>query len=221
VTDTPKRPTSKPAPQVPGLPRALPDFIHINRYWDRLHDTFAAKILPGECYVTAADEAIVTVLGSCVSACVRDRRLRIGGMNHFMLPEGGADRATSPVILSSASRYGNFAMELLINAILRHGGRREHLEVKIFGGARVLRSVTDIGQRNIAFAREYLSLEGLDLQSEDVGGPFPRKLYYFPATGRARIKKLRRLQNRTMLEREDRYRRQIEQTPVQGDVELF
>lgn len=202
-------------------PRAYPEYAHLQRYWDKMHDIYATKILPGDCYVTGQDEAVVTVLGSCVSACVRDPGLGIGGMNHFMLPEGGPAHNASPVMLTAAARYGNFAMEQLINGVLSHGGRRERLEVKVFGGGRVLRAMTDIGARNIAFVHAYLAMEGLTPIAHDLGGEYPRKVYYFPASGRVRVKKLVQLHNRTLLERESDYRRRIAEEPVDGGAELF
>jgi len=199
-------------------PPALPGFAHINRYWDAQHGAYVAKILPGEYFVTTQGEAIVTVLGSCVSACIRDPVLGIGGMNHFMLPDGDAPAA--PV--GRSARYGSHAMECLINGILGSGGRRSRLEIKVFGGGRVLDAIaTDIGKRNIDFVHGYLAMEHLPLAAEDVGDIYPRKVYYFPRDGRVRVKKLRDLANRTLLERERRYRREVEQAPVGGEVELF
>lgn len=199
---------------------ALAGFDAINRYWDRDHGLFAAKILPGELYVTAHKEMVTTVLGSCVAACIRDVKSGVGGMNHFMLPIthesnsgwGGDSRST---------RYGNYAMEHLINEILKHGGQRSNLEVKIFGGGKILSQQTDIGAANIQFVRHYIRIEGLRLVAEDVGDIYPRKVHYFPDLGLARVKKLRSLQNDTVLVREDRYMHELEQQPIEGSVELF
>lgn len=205
------------------LPGALPRFEHINRYWDPHQESFAAKILPGEYYVTLHDEIIVTVLGSCVSACIRDRVFGIGGMNHFMLPSDGNapfPRERGRVIDESA-RYGVFAMELLINEILKNGGRRENLEVKITGGGRMLANMSDIGERNIDFVRQFLATEGLAIASEEVGDIYPRKVYYFPGTGKVRVKKLLTMHNDTVVRREDAYRQDLQKQAPQGDVELF
>jgi chemotaxis protein CheD len=206
-----------------NLPKALPDFEHINRYWDSKHNVYSAKILPGEYYVTNQKELISTVLGSCVSACIRDQRFGIGGMNHFMLPittQEGLSGSNNELI-SSATRYGNYAMEHLINTILSHGGQRENLEVKIFGGGRIISQMTDVGRKNIAFVREYLRTEGLSLTSEDVGEIYPRKVLYFPDSGRVRIKKLRSLHNDTIVTREKAYLHDIETKSVAGEIELF
>jgi chemotaxis protein CheD len=193
---------------------SLPGFEAINRYRDHQHDVVAAKILPGEYYVTQQDEMIVTVLGSCISACIRDPVARIGGMNHFMLPVATEENKNrwGDSYLSAATRYGNYAMEHMINDILKYGGRRERLEVKITGGGRVLAQMTDVGLRNIQFVDEYVRTESLNL---------PRKVQYFPLSGRARVKKIISMHNNTIIERENNYLHSLEQKPVAGEVELF
>lgn len=210
--------STQDAPGTESFP-PLPGYEHINRYWDRVNECRAAKILPGEYYVTLRGELVTTVLGSCVAACIRDRKLGLGGMNHFMLPH--SEQLENWGIISSAARYGSYAMEVLINDILKHGGRRENLEVKLFGGGQVLKHKTSVGQRNIAFVREYIAAEGLSLVSEDLGGEFPRKVNYFPQTGLARVKKLKTLQNDTLLKRESSYLTTLESAPVKQDIELF
>lgn len=206
----------------PKPAKALRGFSEINRYWDRQREIYAAKILPGQYYVTVEKELIATVLGSCVSACIRDPAMGIGGMNHFMLPTG-----TNPTKLmernSDAARYGNFAMEKLINDILKHGGRRENLEVKVFGGGKVIEHMTeaDIGGRNIRFVREFLATEGLRIVAEDLGDIFPRKVVYDPQTGKVQIKKLRSMHNDTIAKREASYKKELDKKPVSGDIELF
>jgi len=203
---------------VPDKP--LQGFSGINRYWDRQRGVFSAKILPGEYYVTVQDELITTVLGSCVSACIRDPAMRIGGMNHFMLPSGNSD---SRNIANEATRYGNFAMEKMINDILKNGGRREKLEIKVFGGGNVLKNMgaTDIGGKNAQFVRDYLRMEGFNIIAEDLGDVYPRKVIYDPITGKVQVKKLRCLHNDTINRRELGYQHDIEQEPVAGDIELF
>lgn len=206
-----------------NLPPALPGFARINRYWDPHEECFAAKILPGEYYVTLHGELVVTVLGSCVSACIRDRVFGVGGMNHFMLPsEGGA--AVKPgrgQSMDESARYGVYAMELLINEILKNGGRRENLEVKITGGGRMLANMSDIGKRNIDFVRQFLATEGLEISAEEVGDIFPRKVYYFPATGKVRVKKLRTMHNNTISSREHEYLEELRKHTGDSSVELF
>lgn len=208
------------------LPPPLPGFEHVNRYWDKRMNVPAAKIMPGEFYVSKSGEMIVTVLGSCISACIRDVQLGIGGMNHFMLPEQGhhssAQWGSSDV--SSASRYGNWAMEFLINEILKLGGTRRNLEIKIFGGGNVLSNMTDIGERNIAYVRKYIYEENFDLAAEDVGDVYPRKVLYFPDTGAVKVRKLRETINDTVLQREISYSKDLNRessSSGSGSVELF
>jgi chemotaxis protein CheD len=199
--------------------QALRGFEHIRRYWDRTHNVFAAKILPGEFYVTSSGEAIITSLGSCVSACIRDRILGIGGMNHFMLPKAGSHSRVRAGGLTEAARYGSFAMEQLINEILKAGGRRDNLEVKLAGGGRVLANMSaDIGGNNIRFVKEYLNNEGLEVCGSDLGGSWPRRVVYFPSTGKLRVKKLR---NQGVVGQERDYQNRISQEQIAGDVELF
>ncbi len=204
-------------------PRPLKGFSHIKRYWDKTHGQYAAKILPGEFYVTTHDEMIVTVLGSCISACVRDKVFGIGGMNHFMLPMSAVNSQHDPESKwsSEATRYGNFAMEALINEVLKNGGRRENLEIKVFGGGRILENKTDVGDKNIQFVREFIHTEGLKLIAEDLGDIYPRKVHYFPVTGKVKMKKLRALHNNTVVEREKKYIDSLESAPIAGEIDLF
>lgn len=206
---------NRPSPHKP-----LAGFSAINRYWDNQRQIYSAKILPGEYYVTIQDELITTVLGSCVSACIRDPAMRIGGMNHFMLPSAGKERDG---LINEAARYGNYAMEKLINEILKYGGRRDKLEIKVFGGGNVLKNMetTDVGGRNIKFVKQYLETEGFHIQAEDLGDIYPRKIVYDPISGKVRVKKLRTLHNDTITRRELGYRRDIEVEPIAGDIELF
>ena len=205
-----------------SIPKATPGFEGINRYWDKKMQVPAAKILPGELYVSTQGEMIVTVLGSCISACIRDRKLGIGGMNHFMLPMQGKHSGNwGNDSASSATRYGNWAMEYLINAILKLGGNKKDFEVKVFGGGKVLANSTDVGRNNIEFVKEYLASEMLLTVSTDVGGEYPRKVLYFPDTGRVKMRRLIHVNNETINERENRYRKTLDNTPAEGDIELF
>ena len=215
--------TSQPLME-PKMDLALPGFESIKRYWDRQRHRIAAKLLPGEFYVTKNRELITTVLGSCVSACIRDPDFAIGGMNHFMLPANGDTSSLSVAdFRSDAARYGNYAMEQLINEILKHGGRREALEVKVFGGGRVLQHMThsDIGGRNIDFVIKYIAAEGLRIAAKDLGDIYPRKVVYDPFTGKVQVKKLRTMHNDTIVQRETGYMKVLQEEPVSGDVELF
>jgi len=192
-----------------------------NLYYDRTFDCEAAKILPGEYYYTGKDMLIVTVLGSCVSACIRDRVRGLGGMNHFMLPDGGSADAGSPV--SASMRYGTYAMEVLINDLLKAGARRENLEAKVFGGGAVLRgfSSMNVGERNAAFVTRFLKTERIPVLAEDLNDIYPRKVYFFPRTGKVLVKKLMQTQNETLAKRELDYASRLKKAPVGGDVDLF
>ena len=203
------------------LSLALPGFEKIKRAWNNTYEIVAAHLLPGEYFVTLHNEAIYTTLGSCISACIRDRVSGIGGMNHFMLPASSGVDSWKAADNSASTRYGNFAMEHLINNILKNGGKRQNLEAKIFGGGRIIANMTDVGMRNISFARDYLETEGLKIISEDVGETFPRMVVYFPATGKVRVKRLRSLHTNTIVDMETKYLKAIVEKPVSGDIELF
>lgn len=205
------------------MPPALPGFESVRRSWNNQFESYAARILPGEFYVTKAKEGIATTLGSCISACIRDKVTGIGGMNHFMLPATDVSDLASLKAgsISDATRFGNYAMEHLINEIMRNGGRRQNLEVKVFGGGRIISGMTDVGLANIAFVRDYLATEGLSVVAEDVGDIFPRMVIFFPATGVAKVKRLRSLHNNVIIDEERRYIDSIKKQPVSGDVELF
>ena len=202
---------------------SLSGFENIKRYWDRRNGIVAAKILPGEYYVTMDEEMITTVLGSCISACIRDKALGIGGMNHFMLPETTEDRLLDGVeaVVGNSTRYGNYAMEHLINTILVNGGKRHNLEVKLFGGGKIIPTFTGIGLKNIGFVLDYVDTEGLNLLAQDLGDIYPRKVNYFPKTGKVKMKKIKGLHNNQLVQREIRYRTEIRDVPVESDVELF
>jgi len=202
---------------------ALRGFEHVQRYWDAATDTWTAKILPGEFFVTMYDETITTVLGSCISACIRDTALGYGGMNHFMLPEDNSAGNNSWIngVDGLSTRYCSYAMERLINNLMRLGARRERLEVKIFGGGKILPAMSDVGVKNIAFAKGFLKLEGFKIAAEDVGEVYPRRVVYFPKTGRVMLKRLRALDVAAIATRESQYRKQIVQKPADDDVELF
>ena len=189
-----------------------------NRYFDRKFAAEAVKVLPGEYYVTTAKLLMVTVLGSCVSACIRDREKGIGGMNHFML----ADSAESGVASASA-RYGAYAMEILINHLLKLGARKSHLEAKVFGGGQVMAKLTNsqVGERNARFVMDFLNAEGISIAAQDMLDVYPRKVYYFPENGRVLVKKLKRQHNDTLLRRESEYAARLAEAPVSGEIEVF
>jgi chemotaxis protein CheD len=197
---------------------AYDENLATNRYYDRHFETEAAKILPGEYFVSNQGILLVTVLGSCVAACVRDVEAGIGGMNHFMLPDdGGRDTA------GTSARYGSYAMEVLINHLLKLGARRNRLEAKVFGGGAVMASLasSNVGARNAEFVLRYLKTEKIPVVAKDLLDSYPRKVYYFSQTGRVLVKKLHRVHNETLFTRERDYKQRLSGEPMAGDVELF
>lgn len=194
-----------------------PNLFQGNR---RIHDAKegmdVVKLFSGDWYVTNKNEMIATILGSCVACCIRDPIAKVGGMNHFLLP---GDGNTSGV--SEAARYGVFAMESLINNILKAGGRKERLEVKVFGGGNVINNSARIGSKNAAFVRKFLQREGYAIVSEDLEGDLPRRIHYYPLTGKVMMRKLRRREDMAVVEQEARFTRTIIEKPVEGNIELF
>jgi len=204
-------------------PPSLPGFENIRRYWDQENDIVVASLLLGDCYVTCENEMITTLLGSCLSACIRDAETGVGGMNHFMLPrtESTKLQRQTDLVISQALRYGNYAMEYLINTILSYGGKRKNLEVKLFGGGKIIASLGDIGEKNIQFMLDYINTEALHLIAQDLGDIYPRKVNYYPLTGRARVKKIKNLQEAQIMAEETQYQKRINHEPVEGDIEFF
>jgi chemotaxis protein CheD len=194
------------------------DFSHIHHCWSTKWQCNSVRIKPGEYYVTASDEMLTTVLGSCIATCIRDPNTGIGGMNHFMLPISNGEQTGS----WNSLRYGNYAMEMLINDILKGGGSRNSLEVKIFGGGKVLAKLSNIGSLNITFVREYLDMEELYLESEDLGDIYARKVIYFPANGKVLMKKsLITQQHHHIANAETDYLHDLDKHPPEGEIELF
>jgi chemotaxis protein CheD len=195
-----------------------------SRSFDTALGCWTTKVQPGEFYITVAhaEEAITTVLGSCVAACIRDPDAAIGGMNHFMLPEDAhIGRDDWREALGLATRYGSYAMESLINGLLKLGARRERLEVKLFGGGQVLDMDMPVGLRNIDFAHRWLRTEGLPVTAQDVGGKTPRRIVYFPASGTVKVKQLRPLESREVVNNERRYLGDVAAQPLVGEIVLF
>ncbi len=151
-------------------------------YADHHFQYDAVKVLPGEYFVSGEDVLVMTVLGSCIAACVWDGKARVGGMNHFMLPEGE----------DGSGRYGSYAMELLLNEMLKMGARRETMQAKVFGGGAVMAGFTtmNVGERNTKFVLDYLATERIPVVSQDVMDIHPRKVCFFPVTGKALVKRL-------------------------------
>ena len=191
---------------------------HPAHYLDRHFNLPAAKIGPGEVYATQRNMVIVTVLGSCVSACVRDPKTHVGGMNHFMLPHHDGD-PDGP--LSESARYGAYAMEVLVNHLLSLGARRDRLEAKVFGAGRIVPGMSDIGARNAKFAVEYLEREKIPVLAQDLGRHEASKIYFFPRTGKVLVKRLKMLPNDTVIERERNYAARLDELARSGNADIF
>jgi chemotaxis protein CheD len=186
------------------------------RYRDPHFKVPAAKLMPTQYLVVDDGTALVTVLGSCVAACVRDPLLQLGGMNHFMLPEGNVGDG-------APARYGSYAMELLINELLKRGANRRRLEAKVFGGANVLKGFTSnpVGTRNAEFVRQYLQAEHIPVLAEDLCGIHPRKVWFFADTGRVVVQRLPHAHEAEVAATESAVRARLSKAPVTGGVELF
>jgi len=188
------------------------------QFFDANENINVIKIISGEWHVSnSPGEMLATILGSCVAACIRDPIAKVGGMNHFLLP--GDENTENKV--SEAARYGVFAMEQLINGILKLGGRKERFEVKVFGGGNVINNSAKIGSKNAAFIREFLRKEGLQIVSEDLEGDFPRRVNYYPTTGKVMMRRLRRKEDMAVVEEEKIYKSRVSVKPVEGGIELF
>ena len=182
-------------------------------FYDAFFKNDAVKILPGEYFVYREDILIMTTLGSCIAACLWDRDAKVGGMNHFMLPEGEAD----------SGRYGSFAMELLINEMMKQGATRASMEAKIFGGGQVIEgmSTMNIGERNTAFVTAYLKTERIPIMSRDVLGPHPRKVCFLPASGKAMVKRLAVANPEALAAQDREAARKAAPASAGGSVDLF
>jgi chemotaxis protein CheD len=168
-------------------------------------------VIQGECRISADPQVLLTTtLGSCIAACIHDPVARVGGMNHFLLPEG--DGVSGPM----ASRYGAYAMESLINELLKAGAVRRRLEAKLFGGGRLTDSSIDIGQKNAAFATAFLSREGVEEAPGSLGGEYARRIQFWPHSGRVRQLTLAR-RSEAVPVRPERLRR----LDTHGGLELF
>ena len=192
------------------------------RYFDRDFQVDAVKILPGQYHSSSGPGTITTVLGSCVSTCLWDPIARIGGMNHFMLP---GDTAAPSATWTASARFGVYAMEVLINQMIRLGADRRRLVAKVFGGARVLAGFDklDVGAKNAEFVLEFLKVEGIPIAAQDLLDVCPRKVHFFPATGKVQLKRLHVTPNDTVLQRREReYLSELAgKTSGGGDIEIF
>ena len=173
----------------------------------------AVKVLPGEYSVGGGDTLIATTLGSCIAVCLWDRELRLGGLNHFMLPDGD----------QGSGRYGAYAMELLLNEMMKRGAERARLQAKIFGGARVIAGMgtLNVGERNTRFVQRYLATEQIPVVGQDVLDTCPRKVCFFPDSGKAMVKRLGASVDTGALWRQERDAAQRAVSSATGSVELF
>ncbi|MDB5765440.1 MAG: cheD [Collimonas fungivorans] len=202
---------------------AAEESMATHHYFDREFDSAAVKLLPNEYYVTPDDMVLSTVLGSCVAACVRDSTAGVGGMNHFMLPNDG-NPGNSGGSASASMRYGAYAMEMLLNELLKAGARRERLEAKVFGGGAVLANMTmlNIGDRNADFVLRYLQMEQVRVAAQDLRGNLPRRISYFPRSGKVMVRRLHRINDAEQVQRDEQQLVQtLAQQPVRSKVELF
>ena len=153
-------------------------------FYDAHFRNEAVKVLPGEFFVHDEDILIMTTLGSCIAACLWDREKRVGGMNHFLLPDGGG--------ATDSGRYGSFAMDLLIGELVKRGATRSTMEAKVFGGGAVVSGMNtiNVGERNTNFVLDYLRTERITVVSKDVMDIYPRKVCFLPASGKAMVKRL-------------------------------
>jgi len=189
----------------------------IPRYFDSRFSRNAAKIVQGQYVIVPREEFIVTTLGSCVAACIRDRFRGVGGMNHFMLPD-----APNGSVASSAARYGVHAMELLINELLKRGSRRSDLEAKVFGAASLIGSdPMRVGERNADFVQAFLAHENIPVMGADLRGDVPRKIYFFPDTGHVLVRYLRIFKNSTIKIRDAVYYESLRRIVIHGNADLF
>lgn len=199
-------------------------FTHVRRMRDKRFPHEIASILPGEFFVSREPMVVYTVLGSCISACIRDPCTGVGGMNHFMLP-APKEHPSGDAWGGESTRYGSFAMEQLINGILSRGGMKQRLEIKLFGAGKLYESNIDVGARNSEWVLRYLNDEGLPIAKHDLGDVFPRKLYYFTDSGRVLLKKITQIKNRTIMVRESDYEYRLYQErnrqEQQSDITLF
>ena len=174
--------------------------------------------MPGEYFLSDSPMVVYTVLGSCISVCLRDPVAGVGGMNHFMLaaPSGHGDSDS----WAESGRYGSYAMEMLINGILGRGGNRSRLEAKVFGGGKIYDGAMDVGAKNAAWALDYLEQEGMPPMKADVGDVCPRKVYYFTDTGKVLLKKLDRIQSQSIAKEEKQYESTLQKASTAGGSNL-
>lgn len=193
--------------------------VATRKFFDTPSGCWMVKVFPGEYFITSkSDEMLVTVLGSCVSACIRDPRTGVGGMNHFMLPHSHAGNWAGDL---QSTRFGNFAMEKLINELMKAGCARDSLEIKVFGGGNVTDTSNEIGTENSRFILRYLEAEGLRCAVQDLGGQLPRRIHYTPATGKVVRRLLGTGETPAIAREENEYVSRLSSRATAGEIELF
>jgi len=198
-----------------------------NRFYHHRQKIHIVKVMPGGVYTSTQAEMICTGLGSCIAACMWDPEVGIGGMNHFLLPFDSKyeqDHWHPTEIVSTASRYGNNAMEMLINQLLAGGAQRSRIQLKLFGGAQMLGKHAMVGEKNIEFALNYAKEEHFEIVSQDLGGLEPRKVMFDPLNGRAWVKRIRFAEVERVKQSEAEYAHQLDEETHRShddDVELF
>lgn len=173
----------------------------------------AVKVLPGEYFVMNEEILIMTTLGSCIAACLWDRNARVGGLNHFMLPEGG----------DGSGRYGSYAMEILINQMMKLGAQRGSMEAKVFGGGAVIGGMgsSKVGERNTEFVLDYLKTERIPVVSKDVLDIYPRKVCFMPVSGKAMVKRLASANTEALLAQDRTAAQRAAPATSSGSIDLF
>ncbi|MBJ7554400.1 chemoreceptor glutamine deamidase CheD [Marinomonas spartinae] len=199
------------------------EHLATHKYYDNKFKAAGVKVLPGEYYASKDDIMITTLLGSCVAACLFDEEAKVGGLNHFLLPGEDGDNS----MLSSSGRYGVYAMELLVNHLMKLGARRERIKAKVFGGANVIKSLSSassVGERNVAFIMMYLKQENIPVCSSSVLDITPRKVNFFPQSGKAFVKQLADIYQSDVVAQEKRYqgkaKEEVENSSG-GDIDFF
>lgn len=192
-------------------------------YYDKRFSTDAVKLLPGQYFVTTQDKMLVTVLGSCVAACLYDPDTGIGGMNHFMLPTVNKTASEFEKTQGMAAKYGVHAMEILINDLVKAGANKTRIKAKVFGGGKVVPSFVqhDVGMFNAEFVTAFLNTEGIPILASDLCDVYARKVYFFPNNGNVFMKRIHELNNATIIERESQHRWELSRRAPSGSVDIF
>lgn len=202
---------------------ATPNFELPINYYDKRFSKEAVKLLPGQYFATSQDKMLVTVLGSCVAACLFDPHTGVGGMNHFMLPTVNKLAGEFEQVQGMAAKYGVHAMEILINELVKLGAKKERLNAKVFGGGKVVPTFVqnDVGKFNAEFVVQFLETEGIPIVASDLCDIYARKVYFFPNNGNVLMKRIYELNNATIIERESQHRWELSNQAPSGSIDLF